>query len=653
MVVFNYKRMTSKLIEEDVYASPYDELAIKSDKYAGLCSELHLGYKNISKLKDFEKFISLDTLWLNDNRLIDIEGLEENFRIKNLFLHNNKMKTITEGSFEVFTFLNQLTLYNNQLEGLDNVIKELKGLRYLTVLDLYGNPISQEDNYRLRVLAELTTLDTFDKHKITDEERIQAKILKKKLDKLKNFQIDTNKVRPIPPTPEEEFAAKRRLEILKDIVKRLKNAVSTRRLFLEKVFLEFDRRKTGYIKEDIFWALMEEMDLKKILDEEEQDLLMSKYKIPTKFKAMSKTGTRTVTDYIHYRRLCEDIVPPVMRIIDDLELDTSRVPEISVTAKDLDIFVKTAKKRKDEEEKLAKTRAMIGDKKETTTSFATTSGIASGAAEFGLDPWLVGELNKIVRNIEKEVNPNLKSKGEYVDLNKQQVFAIFKKFSLYRKTPAIGIRAAIDKLFNPSFGGNNDSVPSLILRNAIGCYTPGSDTNPSNVLRLVLKWRELDYDEAEKLENQVGDEAMQYLDSLLRTNAKEDSTNLFNKTIATGIDSTRLAATRTRKILPKGHLMPLEARDSAHLRADWFVIPNLRLKETLEKERINMDEWLTHAEALGLKGNQLAMSIERKERSLLKSKSMPTLKKERKTALPPKNLQIPKGWHLSTGTIVI
>jgi hypothetical protein len=89
---------------------------------------------------------------------------------------------------------------------------------------------------------------------------------------------------------------------------------------------------------------MEEMDLKRILDEEEQDLLMSKYKIPTKFKAMTKTGTRTVTDYIHYRRLCEDVVPPVMRVIEDLELDTSRVPEISVTAKDLDIFVKTVQK---------------------------------------------------------------------------------------------------------------------------------------------------------------------------------------------------------------------------------------------------------------------------------------------------------------------
>ena len=649
-----------KLIEEEVYAEPYNELAIKSDKYAGLCTELHLGYKNISKLKDFEKFISLDTLWLNDNRLSSIEGLEENFRIKNLFLHGNKMKSLAEGSFEVFSFLNQLTLYNNELEGLDNVLQELKGLRYLTVLDLYDNPIAQEDNYRLRVLGELTTLDTFDKHKITDEERIQAKILKKKLEKLKNFQIDTNKVRPIPPTPAEELAAKRRLQHLDEIVKRLKFAVSTRRLFLERVFLEFDRRKTGYIKEDIFWNLMDEIGLKSILDNEEQDLLLSKYKIPTKFKAMSKTGTRSVTDHIHYRRLCEDVVPPTMRVIENLELDTSQVPEISLTANDLDIFVKTVKKRKDEEEKLAKTRAMIGDKKETVTSFATTSGIKSGAAEFGLEPWLVGELNKVVRVIEKEVNPNLKPKGEFVDLNKQQVFAIFKRFSLYRKTPVLGIRAAIDKLFNPSFGGNGDSVSSLILRLAIGCYTPNAEL-PSNALRLVLKWRELDYDEAERLENQVGDEAMQYLDSLLRTNAKEDSTALFNKTISTGIDSTRLAATRTRKIIPKGHLMPIEARDTAHARADWFVIPNLRLKETLEKERINMDEWSKNVSALGLHGDQLAIALERKERSLIKSKSTPIIKSkkdlevkvERKTALPPKNLITPKGWSKATGTIVI
>lgn len=650
----------TKGYEDEVFASPYDELAIKSDKYAGLCSELHLGYKNISKLKEFEKFISLDTLWLNNNRLSSIEGLEENFRIKNLFLHGNRLKTLTIGSFEVFGFLNQLTLYDNELEGLDNVLKELKSLRYLTVLDLYNNPIAQEDNYRLRVLGELTTLDTFDKHKITDEERIEAKLLKKKLEKLKNFQIDTNKVRPIPPTPAEELAAKRRLQHLDEIVKRLKFAVSTRRLFLEKVFIKIDRRKTGYIKEDIFWDLMDEMGLKSILDNDEQDLLMSKYKIPTKFKAMSKTGTRSVTDHIHYRRLCEDVVPSTMRVIEDLELDTSRVPEISVTANDLDMFVKTVKKRKNEEEKLAKTRAMIGDKKEIVTSFVTTSGIKSGAAEFGLETWLVGELNKIVRNIEKEVNPNLKPKDEFVDLNKQQVFAVFKRFSLYRKTPVIGIRAAIDKLFNPSFGGNTDSVSSLILRLAIGCYTPNAEL-PSNALKLVLKWRELDYDEAERLENQVGDEAMQFLDSLLRTNAKEDSTSLFNKTISTGIDSIRLAATKTRKIIPKGHLMPMEARDSAHARADWFVIPNLRLSQTLEKERINMDEWAKHCSALGLQGDQLAMSLERKERSLIKSKSAPIIKSkkdmeikvERVSALPPKNLIIPKGWHQATGTIVI
>jgi hypothetical protein len=73
-----------------------------------------------------------------------------------------------------------------------------------------------------------------------------------------------------------------------------------------------------------------------------------------------------------------------------------------------------------------------------------------------------------------------------------------------------------------------------------------------------------------------------------------------------------------------------------------------------------MDEWSMHASALGLHGDQLSMSLERKERSLLKSKSTPTIKSKkdievivRKTALPPKNLVIPKGWHQATGTIVI
>ena len=80
--------------EEVVYASPYNELAKKSYKSAGLCSELDLGYKKITKLKDFDKFILLDTLWLNNNRLTNIKGLEENICIKNIYLHKNRMKKI-------------------------------------------------------------------------------------------------------------------------------------------------------------------------------------------------------------------------------------------------------------------------------------------------------------------------------------------------------------------------------------------------------------------------------------------------------------------------------------------------------------------------------------------------------------------------------
>ena len=66
----------------EVYANPYDELPLKSDKYASTCTDIHLGGRNITKLTGFDKFISLDTLWLNDNKLKSFEGLEDNFRLK-------------------------------------------------------------------------------------------------------------------------------------------------------------------------------------------------------------------------------------------------------------------------------------------------------------------------------------------------------------------------------------------------------------------------------------------------------------------------------------------------------------------------------------------------------------------------------------------
>lgn len=170
--------------EEAVVAAPFEELAVKNAKGAKNCLELHLANRNISRLSDFDKFLNLDTLWLNGNRLSSLEGLEMNFRLKNLFLHTNRFKTIENQGLENYSFLHQLTLNDNKLDDLEATIQELKQLRHLRVLNLYDNPIAQEDNYRMRVLCELTELDVFDRHQVTDEERREAKTFKKRMAKL-------------------------------------------------------------------------------------------------------------------------------------------------------------------------------------------------------------------------------------------------------------------------------------------------------------------------------------------------------------------------------------------------------------------------------------------------------------------------------------
>ena len=49
------------------------------------CTELYLGNKGIEKLRGFEPFVNLDSLWLNGNKLKKINNLDGNFRIRTLY----------------------------------------------------------------------------------------------------------------------------------------------------------------------------------------------------------------------------------------------------------------------------------------------------------------------------------------------------------------------------------------------------------------------------------------------------------------------------------------------------------------------------------------------------------------------------------------
>ncbi len=61
---------------------------------------------------NFAIFENLETVWLNNNKLRDLKGLEENFRIKHLYVHRNRISEL-KGVIEKLKHLETLILYDN------------------------------------------------------------------------------------------------------------------------------------------------------------------------------------------------------------------------------------------------------------------------------------------------------------------------------------------------------------------------------------------------------------------------------------------------------------------------------------------------------------------------------------------------------------
>ena len=65
-----------------------------------------------------------------------MENLDTNFRIKHLYAHNNRIKTL-EGSICLMPHLETLSISNNELRDLDKNIDFLKKFTLLTQLGFY------------------------------------------------------------------------------------------------------------------------------------------------------------------------------------------------------------------------------------------------------------------------------------------------------------------------------------------------------------------------------------------------------------------------------------------------------------------------------------------------------------------------------------
>ena len=103
---------------------------------------------------------------MNGNRLTRLDGLDSNFRLKVLFAHDNKIATLKDSSVGSMTFLNTLNLSGNRLSDFKLTLEVLGRQMHLHDLDLSGNPIAEEKDYRLHVIKTMPWLHVLDKHKV-------------------------------------------------------------------------------------------------------------------------------------------------------------------------------------------------------------------------------------------------------------------------------------------------------------------------------------------------------------------------------------------------------------------------------------------------------------------------------------------------------
>jgi hypothetical protein len=452
--------------EMEIVADPYNELPLRNDKYAKLCNELHLGSRNITLLNgDFLKFPNLAVLWLNNNRLSNIEHLYGNVRLKYLYLHYNRLQILPD-LFHNFPFLEYLTLNNNLLNSLSNVLEELRVLKHLKYLDLFNNPISQEDNYRLLVLAELPWLESLDRIPVTQKEITSAKKLKIKLKKLNNLQLASTSS-PTVTFTEESFDGtdgsnfSPRTRSLNLLIPRIRQLFAQKRVYFKDICLQYDRRRLGLMTCEDFKTCLIQFNIFSQLTEEEYQHILQKYTIPTPIPAITLTdlivtpttqqkqqGSRTkrevmknmrmADDMVNYDLFCQDTLPqPLQHTKKPLSSTSSstsshtytatstseKVPEISRTVRDLILSVKKyeTEMKQNEEKKKRETILNASYATEgsgsftfyktatnsltgaTSTSTSTRITTIGGGPGEGLDPWLIGQLRTILTEISHRI----------------------------------------------------------------------------------------------------------------------------------------------------------------------------------------------------------------------------------------------------------
>eukprot|EP00941_MAST-03F_sp_MAST-3F-sp1_P005810 g5810.t1 len=132
---------------------------------------LSLDNNNIESICNLETLVNLEWLDLSFNKISVIEGFEGLTKLTDLSLFNNKISKL-EG-LDHCKQLNVLSIGNNKIEKLDN-IKYLRKFENLNVINMKGNPICSDSEYKPFILAYLKFLKYLDYSLVEESDVVAA-----------------------------------------------------------------------------------------------------------------------------------------------------------------------------------------------------------------------------------------------------------------------------------------------------------------------------------------------------------------------------------------------------------------------------------------------------------------------------------------------
>jgi hypothetical protein len=107
-----------------VVARPLTCLPIVNAPAMRSATELALGNRGLEVLEGFQLFPNLECLWLQNNALTELTGLDTNVRLRRLYAANNRVSSL-RGSLLAFKHLEELDLSDNAVSNLGVCLETL------------------------------------------------------------------------------------------------------------------------------------------------------------------------------------------------------------------------------------------------------------------------------------------------------------------------------------------------------------------------------------------------------------------------------------------------------------------------------------------------------------------------------------------------